>query len=109
MRDDEHVLGERVRIDEIGLARIAGEHDLEDPRVPHVPLDELADVAHAERPVRHAHRQAVHRRFHHEAVRHQLELDRVILQPEIVRKRLDPVRVIREVHSDEKRVRTFSG
>ena len=39
-----------------------GKHHLEDPRVPHVAPDQLVDVAHAERPVRHAHRQPVHRR-----------------------------------------------
>ena len=89
VRDDEHVLRERVRVDEIGLAGIAGKHHLEDPRVAHVPLHELADVANAERPVRHAHRKPVDRGLHHEAIGNELELDRVIAQPQLVRERLD--------------------
>src|SRR5687767_2286839 len=62
----------------------------------HVPLHQLADVAHAERPVRHPHRQPVDRGFHHEAVGDQLELDRVVLEPQFVRERFDPRRVLRK-------------
>ena len=36
VRGDEHVLRERIGVDEIRLARIAREHHLEDPRVSHV-------------------------------------------------------------------------
>ena len=58
-----------LRVDQIGVARIAGEHHFEDPRVPHALAHQLVDVAHAERPVRHAHRQAVDRDLGHEAAR----------------------------------------
>ncbi len=74
---------------EIGAARIAREHDLEQARQPHAVLDQLVDVAHAERPVRHAHRQTVDRDLGHEAFGHDLELDRVIVQPLRARQLLD--------------------
>jgi hypothetical protein len=44
-------------------------------------LDQLIDVAHAERPMRHADRQAVDGDLGHEAFRHHLEFDRVVLEP----------------------------
>ena len=59
------------------MARIARKHNLEHARVAHVALNELIDVAHAERPVRHAHWQTVHRDLHHEGIGDGLEVDRV--------------------------------
>src|SRR5882672_5550151 len=47
----------------------------------HAVLDQLVDVADTERPVRHAHRQSVHRDFHHESVRDFLEVHRVVVEP----------------------------
>ncbi len=85
----QHVLGEPVARSEIGVTRIAREHHLEQPRIAHVPLDELVDVADAERPVRHAHRQAVHGDLHHEAVRNGFEVDRVKIQARAGRKLFD--------------------
>jgi hypothetical protein len=52
-------------------------------------LNELVDVAHTERPVRHAHRQAVDRDLGHEALGNDLELDRVILESLAARELLD--------------------
>jgi hypothetical protein len=94
VRGDQRVLGERVRIDEIAVARIAGEHHLEDPRVAHRLTDQLVDVAHAERPVRHADRQPVDRHLVHEVAGNELEIHRVIREPERLRQRLDALAVI---------------
>ena len=80
-------------VGEVGVARIAGEHDLEKPRVAHVALDQLVDVAHAEGPVRHAHRQAVHGDLHHEAVGHRLEVDRMEVHARARREILDALHV----------------
>ena len=91
------VLGEAVALGEIGVPGIAGKHHLEEPRVPHVALDELVDVAHAEGPVRHAHRQPVHGDLHHEAVGDRLEVDRVELQPRAGGELLDAPHVIAPV------------
>ena len=77
VRGDQDVLGEPVALGEVGMARIAGKYHLEQPRIAHVALDQLIDVAHAEGPVRHAHRQSVDGDLHHEAVGHRLEVDRV--------------------------------
>ena len=90
---DQHVLGERIGADQVGMARIAGKHHLENPRMSHAAPDQLVDVAHAERPVRHSHRQAVDRDFHHESRRHQLEVNRVVIEPELACERLDARRV----------------
>jgi hypothetical protein len=49
-----------------GMARVAGEHDLENFGMPHVLAHQLVDVAHAERPVPHPHRQAIHGDLDHE-------------------------------------------
>ena len=92
VRGDQRVLGERVAVHQEGAARIAGEHDLEDLRVAHALAHELVDVAHAEGPVRHAHRQAVDRDLGHEARRRHLEVDRVVVEPEALRERLDAAR-----------------
>ena len=72
----EHVVRETVARGEVRTTRIAGEHDLEQARIAHVPLQQLVDVARAERPVRHAYRQSVHGDFRHEAVGNGLEDDR---------------------------------
>ena len=77
---DQRVLLQAVALGEVGAPRVAGEHDLEQPRVAHAVLDQLVDVAHAEGPVRHAHRQAVDGHFHHEAVGHFLELHGVVVE-----------------------------
>ena len=77
---DQDVLGFPVGVRQIGMPRIAGDHHLEDMGMAHAVLDQLIDVAHPERPVRHAHRQAIDRHFHHEAGRHLFELHRKIVQ-----------------------------
>src|SRR5690606_9618334 len=87
------VLLKRVVAREIGAARIAGEYDLEQPRVPHAVLNQLIDVAHAERPVRHAHGQAVNGHLHHEARRHLLEVHGVVVEPAVAGELLEPARV----------------
>ena len=89
VRRDQHVLRRAVALREIGATRIAREHDFEQPRQPHAVLDQLVDVAHAERPVRHAHRQTVDRDLGHEAFRHDLELDAVIVESLLARELLD--------------------
>jgi hypothetical protein len=75
------VLGQAIAGGEIGMPGVAGEHHLEEARVPHVPLDELIDVAHAKGPVRHAHRQPIDGDLHHEGVGNGLEVHRVEQQP----------------------------
>src|SRR5271169_726251 len=72
------------------MTGVAGEHDFEQPGVAHVPLHQLVNVARAERPVRHAHRQTVDRYFGHEAVGNRLEYDGRPLEPEVARQILDP-------------------
>src|SRR5579862_899864 len=64
------------------MTGVAGEYHLEQTRMTHVALDQLIDVAHAEGPVRHAHRQPVDGDLHHECVRNRLELHGVKIQPE---------------------------
>jgi hypothetical protein len=96
MRGDERVLGDRVAVHEVGMARVAGEHHLEDPRMPHALANELVDVAHAERPVRHPHRQPVDRDLGHQRRGRELEVDRVIVEPQLLRQDLQPGAVLRE-------------
>ncbi len=86
---DQDVFGDAVAVGEVRMTRIAGKHHLEEPRVTHAVLHELVDVAHAEGPVRHPDRQAVHRNLHHEGVRHFLEVDRIESQPGLDRELLD--------------------
>ncbi len=93
MRRDQYVLRVAVVACEVGAPGVAGEHDLEQAREPHPVLHQPVDVAHAERPVRHADRQPVDGDLHHHAVRHGLELDRVILEPRAAGKRLDPCEI----------------
>jgi hypothetical protein len=97
MRGDQRVLGERIAVHEEGAAGVAREHDLEDLRVPHALAHQLVDIAHAERPVRHAHRQAVDRDLGHQALRRDLEVDRVVVEAEPVRERLDAPGVLRQL------------
>jgi hypothetical protein len=80
VRGDERVLLQRVVAGEIGSPWVAREHDLEESRVAHSVLHELIDVADAERPMRHPHRQAVDRDLHHEARRHLFELHGVVIE-----------------------------
>ena len=94
VRGDQRVLGERVAVHQEGVAGVAGEHHLEDLRMPHALAHQLVDVAHAEGPVRHAHRQAVDRDLDHEARRHELEVDRVVVEAEALRERFEPLRVL---------------
>jgi hypothetical protein len=63
---------------------IAREHHLEDARMAHVLADQLVNVAHAERPVPHAHRQAVHGNLGHEIGGHQIETDRIEVEPQLL-------------------------
>jgi hypothetical protein len=86
---DQRVLGERVAVHQERAARVAGKHHLEDLRVAHALAHQLVDVAHAEGPVRHAHRQAVHRDLGHEARRRELEIYRVVIQAEALGERFD--------------------
>ncbi len=86
---DQYVLGEPVAGGQVGMARVAREHDLEQARVAHVPLYELVDVPHSERPVRHPHRQSVDRDLHHERVRNRFEFDRMEFEPRARGKLLD--------------------
>jgi predicted MFS family arabinose efflux permease len=81
----------------LGLTVIPGEHDLEDLGVAHALAHQLVDVAHAEGPVRHAHRQAVDRDLGHQAGRRDLEVDRVIVQAEPVGECLDAGGVLFEL------------
>src|SRR5256885_1269269 len=48
VRGHQDVFREPVARGEIGVAGVAGEHHLEEARVPHVALDQLIDIAHAE-------------------------------------------------------------
>ena len=91
--DDEQVLGVAVVAPEVGVTRVAREHDLEQPRQAEPVLHQPVDVAHAERPVRHAHRQPVDRDFHHQAVRHRLEVDRQVVEALGARQALELVQV----------------
>src|SRR5208283_1323891 len=83
------VIGKAVARCEVRTTWIAGEHHFEQARVAHVPLQQLVDVAGAERPVRHAHRQSVHGYLGHEAVGHRLEDDRIPIQSEFAREFFD--------------------
>ena len=96
---DERVLLQRVVAREVGAAGITREHDLEEARVPHPMLDELIDVADAERPMRHAHRKPVDRDFHHEARRHLFEVHGVVVEPVAPRELLEPLRVPAEARA----------
>ncbi len=73
VRGHQYVIRQAIAGGEVGVARIARKHHLEQARIAHVPLHQLVDVACAERPVRHAHRQAIDRDLGHEAVGHRLE------------------------------------
>src|SRR5262245_52134219 len=89
VRGDQHVLRGTVALRQICAPRVAGEHDLEQSRQAHAVLDQLVDVAHAERPVRHAHRQTVDRNLGHEAFGYDFELDAVVVEPFLARELLD--------------------
>ena len=80
MRGDQGIFGQRIVFRHVGVAGVAGEHDFEDMRVAHLLMHELVDVAHAKRPVAHAHGQAIDGDLGHEAVGHQLEVDAVEFQ-----------------------------
>ncbi len=97
VRRDQRVLGQRVGVHQEGAAGVAGEHHLEDLRVAHALAHQLVDVAHAEGPVRHADRQAVDRDLGHQARRRDLEVDRVVVEAEALRERLDAPGVLREL------------
>ena len=85
----QHVIGEAVARGEIRMPRIAREYDLEQAGIAHVPLQELIDVARAEGPVRHAHRQSVHRDFGHEAIGNGFEDHRRPVESELARQILE--------------------
>ncbi len=87
---DQHVVREPVAGGEIRVARIAGEHHLEQPRVAHVPLQQLIDIARAEGPVRHAHRQPIDGDLGHETVGYGFEDDLGPVEPEVPREVLEP-------------------
>src|SRR5687767_11078926 len=89
MRGDQHVLRRTIALREVSATGIARKHHFEQSRQAHAVLDQLIDVAHAERPVRHAHRQPVDRDLGHEAFGHDLELDAVVIQPLFSRELLD--------------------
>ena len=82
VRGHQHVVGKAIARREVGVARIAGKHHLEQAGVAHVPLQELVDVARPEGPVRHAHRQPVDGDLGHEAVRNRLEYDGRPIEPQ---------------------------
>jgi len=90
---DQYVLGLAVAVGEIGTPRIARHDHLEDVGITHAMLDQLIDVAYAERPVWHPHRQAIDCHLHHETGRHGLELDRKIIQSIFAGERFDLVMV----------------
>ncbi|MNU99981.1 hypothetical protein D3C71_901330 [compost metagenome] len=94
---DEGVFRHGIVLGHVGMARVAGKHDFEHMRVAHLLMHELVDVAHAERPVAHAHGQAIDGDLGHEAVRYQLELDGRKLQPHFLRQRFDARRVAVQV------------
>jgi hypothetical protein len=56
-------------------------------------LDELVDVANAERPMWHPDGQAVDGDFHHEARRYLFEMDRVVIEALIAGEDLEPGRI----------------
>ena len=89
VRRHEHVLSGAIALRKVGAPGVAGEDDLEQARQSHAVLNELVDVPHAERPVRHTHGQTVDRDLGHEAFGHDFELDRVVLQPLRARELLD--------------------
>ncbi len=93
MCSNEDVLRKAIARGEIRVPGVAGKHDLEQPRMAHVPLNELIDVAHSERPVRHAHRQSVDGDLHHEGVGDRLEIHPVERQPGAGRQLLDALDV----------------
>src|SRR6185437_4371705 len=94
MRGHQDIVGERVTLGHVGMTGVARKHHLEQTRIAHVPLDELVDVARAEGPVRHAHRQPVDGDLRHEAVGNRLEDDRRPLQAELASQLLEPRNVI---------------
>src|SRR4051812_6473983 len=62
--------------------------------MPHRLANELMDVAHAERPVRHTNRQAVDRHLVHETARNELEIDRVVIEPDRFGQGFDALAVV---------------
>ncbi len=93
MRGHQDVLCKAIARSEIRVSGVAGKDDLEQPRMAHVPLNELIDVPYSERPMRHAHRQSVDRDLHHERVGDRLEVHRVEREPRSVRQLLDTLNV----------------
>ncbi len=91
---DQRIFRQAVVVHQVGAARVAGEHHLEDARMAHVLVQQLVDVAQAERPVVHAHRHAVDGDLQHEILRHQLEIDRVIFQAQLAGQLFDLRRVV---------------
>ena len=89
VRNHERVFRERIVVHQVGMARVAGKHDFEDARMAHAAADQLVHVTHAERPVRHPHRQPVDRDFHHERRRNDIEIHRVVVETEFAGERLD--------------------
>ncbi len=98
---DEGVFGHGIVFRHVGMARVAGKHDLENVRIAHFLMHELVDVAHAERPVTHAHGQAIDGDLVHEIVRHQFELDGRKCQAQLARQCFDARRVAVQAHGDD--------
>ena len=80
--DDQRILRNAVAFGEIGTTGVAGKHDFVQPGMTHASLYHLMDIANAERPVRHAHRQPVNGDLQHETLRHLFEVQRKIIETE---------------------------
>src|SRR5579862_3071881 len=82
---DQDVVRQTIARGDERVPGIAGKDDLEQTRIAHVPLYQLIDIARTKGPMRHAHRQAVHRHLGHEAVGYRLEYHRVPLETQAMR------------------------
>ncbi|PMQ07767.1 hypothetical protein JaAD80_27770 [Janthinobacterium sp. AD80] len=87
------VFRHRVVFRHVGMAGVAWEHDLKNMRMAHLLVHELMNVAHAKRPVAHAHWQAVNGDLRHETVGYEFKVDRGEFQAQFQRQRLDARRM----------------
>jgi hypothetical protein len=88
MGTDQRIFSLGVAVRQEGAAWRAGKHHFINAGLAHMARRHLAQVAQAEGPVAHAHRQTIDGDFEHEAFRHPLEIHRSALQAQFGGQRL---------------------